>query len=87
VFKIGDDIGALLDLCARLLVKDPLFVVLTCHTPEFSPRVLRNLLAAILGREDRGIESGEMLLRGGPGVLPLPSGSYARWSAADAWPG
>jgi 23S rRNA (cytosine1962-C5)-methyltransferase len=86
VFKIGEDIGALLDLCGRLLATNPLFVVLTCHTPEFSPGVLRNLLAAILGRDDRGIESGEMLLRGGPGILPLPSGSYARWSAAEASP-
>jgi 23S rRNA (cytosine1962-C5)-methyltransferase len=82
VFKIQDHAARLLERCAALLSPAPLFVLLTCHTPEYSPRVLANLLDGILPDRKGGLESGEMLLRGGAGVLPLPSGAYARWTAA-----
>ena len=60
----------------------PLFVILTSHTPGFSPIVLRNLLEQTLDPEV--LDCGEMLLRGGTGVLDLPSGNWARWTYADS---
>jgi 23S rRNA (cytosine1962-C5)-methyltransferase len=87
VFKIHDHVVTLLARCEELLSEDPRFVLLTCHTPEYSPRVLQNLLEDVL--QDRGgrFESGEMLIRGGEGVFPLPSGAFARWTVRAEAPG
>jgi 23S rRNA (cytosine1962-C5)-methyltransferase len=79
IFKIESDIGRLLDLCKKVLVKDPLFILFTCHTPGFTPSVMKYLLEDMMGK--RGcIESGEMLISSEKAVA-LPSGVFARWSA------
>jgi len=83
VFKIQDQLPELLDLCRDLLSDDPAFVLLSCHTPEYSPLILENLLAQWLKGLDGDITHGEMLLTGKPGVMPLPSGAYARWAAHE----
>lgn len=81
VFKIQDALPELLDLCRDLLSDNPAFLLLSCHTPEYSPRILQNLLAQWLRDFDGKVDCGEMLLTGNPGVLPLPSGAFARWTA------
>ncbi len=80
VYKIEQEIVTTLDLCRAVMSDTPMLVLLTSHTPGFSPQVLANLLA--FGWPDmRGrIECGEMLLTGRPGVAALPSGSWARWA-------
>jgi len=83
VFKIHDHLLALLDPCRALLSEDPAFLLLTSHTPEFSPRVLRNLLEDLAEERGGSVDSGEMLLRGGPRVVPLPSGAFARWTPPE----
>lgn len=76
VFKIENDLLGILDLCKDLLIEEPLFLLMTCHSPGFSPLVLRHLVSGILpGRE---IEYGEMMLEGVEGTLPVPSGCFAR---------
>jgi len=82
LYKIESDLPETLELCRRLLGDAPRFVLLSAHTPGFSPRVLENLLAQAMDGAGGGIACGEMLLTGGPDTLPLPSGAYARWSAA-----
>lgn len=77
VFKIERDLSFLLHLCHQLLSDNPLFVLLTCHTPGFTPLVLQQLLREALSRGR--YESGEMVI---PGECPLPAGSYARWEPA-----
>jgi len=57
-------------------------VLLSAHTPVCGPRVLGNVLGQALEGLGGAVETGEMLLEGAPGVLPLPSGDYARWTAA-----
>ena len=79
-YKIERDLPETLRLCRELLSPHPLFVLLSAHTPGLSPVVLANLLAQALEGTRPRIESGEMLLTGGKGVLPLPSGAYARAS-------
>ncbi len=78
LYKIEQDLRRTLENVGAVLSEDPAFVVLTSHTPGFTPIVLENLLQQLLpaGR----VESGEMLLTGGPGVLPVPSGTWARLS-------
>ncbi len=74
VWKIERDLHALCEVCRSLLSPDPLFVVLTSHSPGVTPRVLDTMLSSFGGV----IEAGEMLLVGGG--PPLPAGAYARWT-------
>lgn len=77
VWKIEEDLPVLLEGCARLLVERPRFVLFTCHTPGFSPLVLRNLLAEVRPDLTAIIETGEMELPE-PGGRALPAGAHAR---------
>ena len=79
MFKIERDLPEIMQLCRRLLSDDPLFLLLSAHTPGCSPQVLANVAAQSLAGLDGSFESGEMLLTGAPNVFPLPSGTYVRW--------
>ncbi len=82
-FKIEERINPLLEQVRALLSDTPLFVLLSCHTPGFSPQVLKNLLEQHLRGVPGAVDCGEMLLTGARGARPLPSGNYARWIAAQ----
>lgn len=77
IFKIESDLPVLLGTVRRLMSEQPLGVLLSCHTPELTPISLGHLMRQEFA-EGR-FEHGEMLLRGGEGVLPVPSGSYCWW--------
>lgn len=77
LFKVEKNVQETLELVRQVMSDTPLFVLLTSHTPGFSPIVLRNLLEQTFGRGE--LSCGEMLLRGGEGVLDLPSGTWGRW--------
>jgi 23S rRNA (cytosine1962-C5)-methyltransferase len=79
VFKIEEDILRILPACRQLLSDRPLFVLFSCHTPGFTPIVMRHLLAQAMKDCPGKIDEGEMMLTGEKGVLPLPSGTFARW--------
>ena len=81
VFKIEDDLLPLLDECRTLLADDALFILYSGHTPGFTPLVMSNQLATIAPKGGQ-IEHGEMVVTDQQG-RPLPSGTYARWSAAE----
>lgn len=74
VFKIEEHIGELLKMIKALLKPNAKFVLFSCHTPGFTPVIMKGLLEEIL--EGGKIDSGEMLLNG---KRPLPTGTYARW--------
>jgi 23S rRNA (cytosine1962-C5)-methyltransferase len=77
VFKIEEEIGPLLAACRELLVADGAdrFVVLTCHTPGFTPLVLSQLLQEAFPRAE--ISAGEMTLQGSA-PFAIPSGAFAK---------
>lgn len=77
LYKIEHALLDTLDLVKKVLSEDPCFVYLTSHTPGFSPIVLNNLLRQLM--DCGAVECGEMLLTGGNEVLPVPSGTWARW--------
>jgi len=77
LYKIEESLMITLDLVHQVLTADPSFVLLTSHTPGFSPTVLSNLLRQY--NADGAVESGEMLLTGQSGVMNLPNGNWARW--------
>ncbi|MDF7825736.1 class I SAM-dependent methyltransferase [Pontiellaceae bacterium B12227] len=77
LYKIEDQLMTTLDLVHEVLSEDPAFVILTSHTPGFSPIVLSNLLRQY--HPNGRFECGEMLLTGKPEVNELPNGNWARW--------
>lgn len=83
VWKIEESVGALLDDVRAVLVERPLFVHLTCHSPGFTPLVLRNLLAE---RFPGAAAAGEMTVAEAGDGRPLPAGAFARLGPADEPP-
>lgn len=81
IFKIERDISLLLELCKKVLVPNPLFILFTCHTPGFTPSVMHYLLEEMMGKKGH-IESGEMLISA-ENTVALPSGVFARWSSHE----
>jgi len=79
VYKIERDVLNTIGKCVDLLTDNPLFVLFSCHTPAFTPAVMHNLLAQPLKKFNGPVESGEMLLEGRKGVMPIPSGTFASW--------
>lgn len=77
LYKIEKDLPATLARAQAVLSDRPLFVILTSHTPGFSPVVLGHLLRQQFG--PGSLESGELLLTGADDVFPVPSGNWARW--------
>ena len=82
MYKIEKDLPETLRLCRSLLTAEPLFILLSAHTPGYSPVVLENVLGQSVAGLGGATSSGEMLLTGTPGVLPTPCGAYARWLIA-----
>ena len=80
VFKIENDLMPLLEACQEILAADALFLLLSCHTPGFTPTTLRNEVLEVVERWGGRVEEGEMLIAEQSGRM-LPSGNYARWSA------
>lgn len=79
VFKIETELPGLLSMCRELLSEDPLFVLLSCHTPGFTPIVMKHVLNETMAGLPGEIDSGEMILAGTDQILSVPSGTYARW--------
>ncbi|MDE0960852.1 MAG: class I SAM-dependent methyltransferase [Planctomycetota bacterium] len=76
VWDIDKDMIKMLDLCRDLFAGDGRFLLLSAHTPGYTPDVLARLV------EDRcgfRCKRGEMQLETQDGRL-LSSGSFARWS-------
>lgn len=79
VFKIEEEINTLLKTCRELLSDHPKFILFSCHTPGFTPIAMEHLLGQAMQGLGGKIDAGEMVLSGEKGVLPVPSGTFARW--------
>ncbi len=79
VYKIETDLSKTLSLCLSLLSQNPLFLLLSCHTPGYTPVVLHNILRQATAALRGSVDAGEMLLTG-DNAFSLPSGAYARWA-------
>jgi 23S rRNA (cytosine1962-C5)-methyltransferase len=79
MWKIEQDLVELLKVCRQLLEPDrPCFVLLSCHSPGFSPLVLENVASAVIGAPS-SMDSGEMTIPEQDGTRTLPSGCFVRW--------
>jgi 23S rRNA (cytosine1962-C5)-methyltransferase len=79
VFKIDRDLPELLKLAKKVLIPVPSFIVLSCHSPGFTPIVLGNLLASMMVEMEGTIQSGEMFIEDGQGRR-LPLGAWSDWN-------
>ncbi|NOY81200.1 MAG: hypothetical protein GXP31_09370 [Kiritimatiellaeota bacterium] len=81
-WKIEADLADLLNLCRKLLPPaGPAFLLLSAHTPGFTPRVLERLVTAIFADAGR-VTHGEMLIREAGREHRLPAGAFVRWTRA-----
>lgn len=81
LFQIDAAMLELLEHCRRLLSDNPAFVMLSCHTPGYTPVVLDNLVRQTLPPGKR--TAGEMILPAAPGADALPSGCYLWWESDE----
>ena len=81
MYKIEKDLPDTLDLCRKLLSDNPSFILLSAHTPGYSPIVLQNVLDQAVTGLKGTLDADEMLLTGASGVRPTPCGVFARWLA------
>ncbi|OGV81388.1 MAG: hypothetical protein A3K19_07980 [Lentisphaerae bacterium RIFOXYB12_FULL_65_16] len=81
VFKIEDDLPGLLEQCRDILAPEPLFLLVTCHTPGLTPLGLGNLLDQAMAGFTGAIDAGELALPPDDAqTRPVPSGAFAGWT-------
>jgi 23S rRNA (cytosine1962-C5)-methyltransferase len=83
-WRLAEDLPRLLALCAELTERRPRFVLLTCHTPGFSPARLLELLSSAFGSQNAS--AAPLVLLAFTGQV-LPSGVAARWAGETSDPG
>ncbi len=77
VWKMEENIGPLMESCRQLIdTAKPYFVILSCHSPGFSPLVLEYILRDVFGKKGK-VEAMEMTIPDASG-RPLPAGVSAR---------
>ncbi|MDR1663716.1 MAG: class I SAM-dependent methyltransferase [Clostridiales bacterium] len=80
LWKLEDRLFELVCACAKILSKQPLFVLLNAYTAGFSPIVAANVLQKSLSGLSLPcrVSCGEIGLRASAGGLVLPCGMYGR---------
>lgn len=83
VWKIEDAIHPLVQLCANVLSKEPLFFLINSYTTGFAPSVLSYLLGLeIVPRFGGSVQADEIGLPVSRTGLALPCGSSGRWESS-----
>lgn len=83
VFKIERDLLPILDLLRPLLGRSPRFILLSCHSPAYTPLTLNNLLMDMTNEWKGVIRCGELTLPVSGSVKPVPSGTFALWQSGE----
>ena len=80
VWQFENNIYDLVELCTKVLSKDPLFFLINSYTTGISSTVLQNILSLTVGKMYKGKqECGEIGIPMENSKLVLPCGIYARW--------
>ncbi len=81
IWQFEENISELVDLCTKVLSKNPLFFLINSYTTGISAEVLGNILKINLKKYKGKITSGEIGLPMTNSNLILPCGIYGRWEA------
>jgi len=80
VWQFEDNIYDLVELCTKVLSKDPLFFLINSYTTGISSTVLQNILSLTVSKKYKGkLECGEIGIPMENSKLVLPCGIYGRW--------
>ena len=79
VWQFENNISDLVNLCTKVLSKDPLFFLINSYTTGISSEVLSNILKINLKQYSGKITAGEIGLPMQNSNLVLPCGIYGRW--------
>jgi len=82
VWRLSNHLPRLLAICARLTAGRRRFMLLTCHTPKYTPERLEAIMRDTLGDSDEGAGSGVGLTIRATDGRHLPSGAAVRWAAS-----
>ena len=80
VWRLEEDLPALIADCAKLLDGESKFLFLTVYAVRMSALALQELLNQALGHLGGTIEAGELTIREESRGLLLPTAIWARWS-------
>jgi 23S rRNA (cytosine1962-C5)-methyltransferase len=80
VWRLEENLGALLADCRSLLDENSRFLVLTVYAVRMSALAIGELVRQTLGDLDGTVEAGEMAVREESRGLLLPTAIFARWS-------
>ena len=80
VWKIENQLSELMLHCKQVLSENPLFILLTTHSPGFSALTLKNMVLKFIPESASGVfETDEMYIHDTGSGLHLPSGFFSRW--------
>ena len=84
VWQFEQNIYELVELCSKILSKNPLFFLINSYTTGISSMVLQNILCLTVNKKHKGkLECGEIGLPMEKTKLVLPCGIYGRWENLD----
>lgn len=78
IWKLEDELPKLLDVTAKILSEEPLFLLVNSYTTGFSHISLSNMMKLVFEKYDVNFTSGEIGLPIEKNGLVLPCGIYAR---------
>jgi len=79
VWQFEENISELVELCTKVLSKQPLFFLINSYTTGISAQVLGNILRLNLKKYPGTISAGEIGLPMNNSDIVLPCGIYGRW--------
>lgn len=80
IWKIEENIYALVELCSKALSETPCFFIINSYTTGLAPSVLGYLLGStVKARFGGSVESGELGLPVTESAMALPCGAAGRW--------
>lgn len=80
VWKIDDHLPPLLSLLAELTDGNPQLLLVTCHSPGYTPQTLRQLVATAFDRELARQSTADTMTVTAEDGRSLPCGSRLRWA-------
>ena len=82
VWKFEENLAELIELCTKVLSKNPLFFLINSYTNGISSTVLQNILELSIPKQYHGkVSCGEIGLPMTNSSLILPCGIFARWES------
>lgn len=82
MWKLEDDLWALLEDCRKVLSDQPLFFLINAYTARLSPTVVVNLLQELFAGRGGSISGGEVGLPVASDGKVLPCGIHGRWESS-----